>query len=70
MESILNKYGIDWSSETRKSQLSVLEFTLLFAKKKKGKEKVNQIYNIFSILKNNLGTHAFQIFEEWMWVDF
>lgn len=39
-------------------------------KKKKGKEKVNQIYNIFSILKNYLGTHAFQIFEEWMWVDF
>lgn len=41
-----------------------------FLRKKKGKEKVNQIYNIFSILKNYLGTHAFQIFEEWMWVDF
>lgn len=69
MESILNKYEIDWSSETRKSQLSVLEFTLLLGGKK-GKEKVNQIYNIFSILKNYLGTHAFQIFEDWMWVDF
>ena len=69
MESILNKYEIDWSSETRKSQLSVLEFTLLLGKKK-GKEKVNQIYNIFSILKNYLGTHVFQIFEDWMWVDF
>lgn len=70
MESILNKYEIDWSSETRKSQLSVLEFTLLLGEKKKGKEKVNQIYNIFSILKNYLGTHVFQIFEDWMWVDF
>lgn len=39
-------------------------------KKKKEKEKVNQIYNIFRILKNYLGTHAFQIFEDWMWVDF
>ena len=68
MESILNKYEIDCSSETRKSQLSVLEFTLHFFGKEK--EKVNQIYNIFRILKNYLGTHAFQIFEDWMWVDF